>query len=92
MKEKASVSLSGKQPAEGEGSENGHSDDSEGAAEDEEGDLPGQTADTEEIPKESMTKAEMEAVIEGMEQAEDTKAATDISWTFDQRQRRACTE
>lgn len=43
VKEKASVSSSGKQPPEGKGSENGHSDDSGGAAEDGEGDLPGQT-------------------------------------------------
>ena len=73
VKEKASVSSSGKQPAECEGSGNSHSDDSEGDAEDGEGDLPGQTADTEEIPKESMTEAEMEAVIEGMEEAEETR-------------------
>ncbi len=71
VKEKASVSSSEKQTS--ERSENSHSDDSEEAAEDGEGDLPGQTADTEEIPKESMTKAEMEAVMEGMEQAEDTR-------------------
>ncbi len=71
VKEKTSVSSSGKQAA--ERSENSHSDDSEEAAEDGEGDLPGQIADTEEIPKESMTEAEMEAVIEGMEQAEDTR-------------------
>ena len=71
VKEKTSVSSSGKQAA--ERSENSHSDDSEEAAEDGEGDLPGQIADTEEIPKESMTEAEMEAIIEGMEQAEDTR-------------------
>ena len=73
VKEKAAVSSSRKQAADGEGSENSHSDDSEGTAEDGEGDLPGQTADGEEIPKESMTEAEMESVIEGMEQAEDTR-------------------
>lgn len=73
VKEKAAVSSSREQEADGEGSENSHSDDSEGTAEDGEGDLPGQTADIEEIPKESMTEAEMESVIEGMEQAEDTR-------------------
>lgn len=51
VKEKASVSSSGKQPTEGEGSENGHSDDSEGAAEDGEGDLPGQRQIQKESPK-----------------------------------------
>ena len=73
VKGKASVSSSGRQAADGEGRENSHSHDSEGTETDGEGDLPGQTADVEEIPKESMTKAEMEAVIEGMEQAEDTR-------------------
>lgn len=73
VKGKASVSFSGRQAADGEGRENSHSHDSEGTAEDGEGDLPGQTADVEEIPRESMTEAEMEAVIEGMEQAEDTR-------------------
>ena len=73
VKEKASSPSSGKQAADGEGSENSHSDDSEGTEADGEGDLPGQTADVEEIPKESMTDAEMEAVIEGMEQAEGTR-------------------
>ena len=73
VKEKMSVSSSEKRTADGEGSENSHSDDSEGTEADGEGDLPGQTADGEEIPKESMTESEMEAVIEGMEQAEDTR-------------------
>ena len=73
VKEKISVSSSEKRTADGEGSENSHSDDSEGTEADGEGDLPGQTADGEEIPKESMTESEMEAVIEGMEQAEDTR-------------------
>lgn len=68
-----SVSSSEKRTADGEGSENSHSDDSEGTEADGEGDLPGQTADGEGIPKESMTESEMEAVIEGMEQAEDTR-------------------
>lgn len=71
VKEKASVSSSGKKSA--EGNENSRSGDSEETADDGEGDLPGQTADVEEIPKESMTEAEMEAVMEGMEQAEDTR-------------------
>lgn len=71
VKEKTSVSSSGKQTA--EGNESSRSDDSEETADDGEGDLPGQTADVEEIPKESMTEAEMEAVMEGMEQAEDTR-------------------
>ncbi len=73
VKEKAPSSSSGKQAADGEGSENSPSDDSKETAEDGEVDLPGQTADVEEIPKESMTEAEMESVIEGMEQAEDTR-------------------
>ena len=73
VKEKAAVSSSGEQAADGEGSENSHSDDSEETAEDEEGDLPGQTADVEEIPKESLTEFEMKAVMEDMEAAEDTR-------------------
>ena len=73
VKEKASAPSSGKQAADKEESGNSHSDGSEGNIEDGEGDLPGQAAGTEEIPEESMTEAEMEAVIEGMEQAEDTR-------------------
>ncbi len=73
VKEKSSSSSSGKQAADGEGSENSHSDDSEGTEADGEGDLPGQMADVEEIPKESMTESEMEAVIEGMEEAEEIR-------------------
>ncbi len=76
VKEKASVSSSGRQAADGEGRENSNSHDSEGTETDGEGDLPGETADVEEMPRESMTEAEMEAVIEGMEQAEDTRQDT----------------
>lgn len=73
VKEKASAPSSGNQAADKEESGNSHSDGSEGNTEDGEADLPGQTADAGEIPRESMTEAEMEAVIEGMEQAEDTR-------------------
>ncbi|WP_244324535.1 SpaA isopeptide-forming pilin-related protein [Sporofaciens musculi] len=73
VKEKASVSSSEKPMADGEGSGNSYSDNSEDSTEDGEENLPGQTADMEEISKKSMTEAEMEAVIEGMEQAEDTR-------------------
>ena len=73
VKEKLSVSSSERRTADGERSENSHSDDSEGTETDGEEDLPRQTAEGEGIPKESMTESEMEAVIEGMEQAEDTR-------------------
>ena len=64
VKGKASALSSGKQAADKEESGNSHSDGSEGSTEDGEADLPGQTAYAGEIPRESMTEAEMEAVIE----------------------------
>lgn len=73
VKEKAPASSSRKQTVEGEGNKNSHSDDSEGTTEDGDGDLPGQTADAEELQKESMTEAEMKAVMDDMEAAEDTR-------------------
>lgn len=73
VKEKAPASSSRKQTVEEEGNKNSHSDDSEGTTEDGDGDLPGQTADAEELQKESMTEAEMKAVMDDMEAAEDTR-------------------
>jgi len=58
VKEKPPGTSSEKQTADGDGND---------------GDKGSDSADADAIPKESMTEAEMEAVIEGMEQAEDTR-------------------